>query len=173
MCFLPVVLVCIFFLARSTLILLGYLKGPIVHAFEKYGEQETLFLPLIPILFWSGLLAATIGSWAVTYTDLAFPLMTIGVGSMLFAAYSYQNYDITVKWHYRLFRLPHWYHELRSRTTRYERRRIAYAWLRMPWRARLYYNSDDRAFFVWADFIIMGTVVDEEDELTQSHIPER
>ncbi|MBI5670336.1 MAG: hypothetical protein HZC41_20275 [Chloroflexi bacterium] len=151
-------------IARSTLILIGYLKGPIIHTFERYGEQETLYLPLVPLVFWAGLLAFTLGTWAVSYMNLSYPLVGLGFLSMLFAAFSFQNYEITVKWHYRFFRLPQWYHELRERTTRYERRRIAYAWLRMPWRARLTYNSDDRAFFIWADFIIMGTVLDEEDE---------
>lgn len=165
MCFLPLAFVCIIFIARSALIMIGYLKSPVIHTFERYGETETLYMPLVPLLFWSGLLAATVGTWSPAYLQISFPLVGLGFLSMVFAVFSYQSYEFTVKWHYRFLRLPRWYHELRERTTRYERRRIAYAWLRMPWRAQLIYNSDDRAFFIWADYIIMGTTMDEEDEL--------
>lgn len=164
MVFLPVALVCLFFIARSVLILAGYLKGPIIHTFERYGEQETLYTPLVPLLFWSGLLSLTIGTWTAGLLPLSFPMVMLGFFAIIAAGFSYQNHEAAIRWHYRLFRLPHWYHELRDRTTRYERRRIAYAWLRMPWRAQLFYNSDDRAFSLWADFIIIGTTMDEEDE---------
>ncbi len=167
MFFLALALICILFLARSALILMGYLKSPIIHAFERYGETEPLYLPVVPLLFWAGMLSIALGAWAPGYLQLSFPLIGLGLLSILFAVFSYQNYETTIRWHYRFFRLPRWYHELRDRTTRYERRRIAYAWLRMPWRAQLIYNSDDRAFFIWADYIIMGTTMDEEDDLMQ------
>jgi hypothetical protein len=130
-----------------------------------------LYMPLIPLLFWGGLFLMTLGMWASTaYINLSFPMMALGFGGILIAVLTFQNYDLALKWHYRLLHLPRWYHELRERTTRYERRRIAYAWIRMPWRAQLSYNSDDRAFFIWADFIIMGTTMDEEDEMfTAAH----
>ena len=52
---------------------------------------------------------------------------------------------------------PRWIHELREYTTRDERRRIAYNWLRLPLRTRLHYNSDDRAFMLWADLLVLST----------------
>jgi hypothetical protein len=47
--------------------------------------------------------------------------------------------------------------ELVGRTTRAERRRLAYMWLRLPAKLRLIYNSNDRAFMEWADMVILST----------------
>ncbi len=67
--------------------------------------------------------------------------------------------------------LPHWYVELRERTTREERRRIAYMWLCLPRSTRLHYNGSDRNFQIWADQVILATisqtVEDQEAALLQ------
>jgi len=76
------------------------------------------------------------------------------------ASYTYPQ--ISKKINLKLMRFPRWYHELRERTTRYERRRIGYMWLHLPLRARLTYNSSDSLFLLWADFVIMGTIREEE-----------
>lgn len=165
MIFAPITLVCLFLLLRSVLILIGWLKGPIIQTFEKYGDQETPCLPLISVTLWSGVLLIMLGTWLSSYTYLSPPLTCLGGMTVFAVLLAYQHIEAVQQWHYRLARLPRWYHELRERTTRYERRRIAYMWLRMPWRARLFYSSDDRAFLLWADYIIMGTTMDEEDEL--------
>ena len=39
---------------------------------------------------------------------------------------------------------------------------LAYMWLHLPLRAQLSYNSSDTMFMVWADFVIMGTIREEE-----------
>jgi hypothetical protein len=161
----PVVLVSIFFLARSTLIVIGWLKSPVIRTFEQYGDPEPIYMPLTGLLFWAGVLAMALGAWASVLANLSFPLIVLGFLLILTTLLIFQHPERAAPWYYRLFKLPRWYHQLRDRTTRYERRRIAYAWLRMPWRAQLAYNSDDRAFFIWADYIIMGTVMDEEDAL--------
>lgn len=150
------------FLGRHCLVLFGWLKGPILRECEKYGGDEAYYLALLPLLLWGGVFTITLGAWLSAFVGLSFPLTGLGVAMILAALAGYNSPTVAARWH-RLVRLPRWYHELLDRTDRYERRRIAYMWLRLPWRARLAYNGDDRAFFVWVDLIVMGTVLDEED----------
>lgn len=161
--FLLVFFVSLFFLGRSVLIIMGLYKDPVIKTFEHYGPEEKMYLPLIPLLFWSGVFLFTLGTLLSVYTRLTFPLIALALISIILSAVGYQNTDLAVRWNYGLFKYPHWLHELRERTTRYERRRIAYMWLTLPKRLRLIYNSADRWFFLWADFVIMGTITDEED----------
>jgi hypothetical protein len=53
---------------------------------------------------------------------------------------------------------PGWHGRFMETTSRWERRRIAYMWLRLPLRTRLLYNANDRLFFVWAEQVIVSTV---------------
>ncbi len=156
-------------LARHVLILFGWLKEPILHQCEKYGDEEAYYLSLLPLLVWGGVFTITLSAWMSALIGLSFPLAGLGVVMILAALVGYNSPKAAAQWH-RLARLPRWYYELLDRTDRYERRRIAYMWLRLPWRARLAYNSDDCAFFVWVDLIVMGTVLDEEDPAV---MPER
>ncbi|HEX2907900.1 MAG TPA: hypothetical protein VHO69_13610 [Phototrophicaceae bacterium] len=169
MCFIPVILISFVFLARSTLILIGWIKGPIIRSFEKYGDQEAPYLPLIPLLLWGGVFAMAVGSWGTGYLPLAFPLIALGFIAIIAALLAYENTPRVAHLHNRLIKTPYWYHALRERTTRYERRRIAYAWLRMPWRTRMAFNTNDHSFFIWADFVIMSTVMEEEDKFVKTY----
>lgn len=153
---------CIIFLIRSTLILLGFLKDPILQTFSEYGPREKLYMPGQLLLVWGGGLSFCAGLWAAPYAGLSGTLCTFGILMMLVAALGYTYAEQAEKIHLRLLKYPLWYHELRERTTRYERRRIGYMWLDLPLRARLTYNSSDRAFLIWADFVIMGTIREEE-----------
>jgi hypothetical protein len=100
--------------------------------------------------------------WAAPISRLSFLLTFLGLSAGLLAGACYNNYPVAEKYHFMFLPYPRWYHELRERTTRYERRRIGFMWLHLPARARLSYNSSDRWFFIWADFIIMGTIREEE-----------
>lgn len=151
-----------FFFVRSVLILLGLYKAPIIHTFAEYGPRENLYLPALPIFAWSGALLFLSGMWAAPVNRLSFILTALGLFMAVLTAFGYNNYATAEKYHSRILPYPRWYHELRERTTRYERRRIGFMWLHLPARARLSYNSSDRLFFTWADFIIMGTIRDEE-----------
>lgn len=153
-----------FFLVRSALILLGLYKEPIIRTFAAYGPRENLYLPALPIFAWSGALLFLSGMWAAPVSKLSFILSTLGVFLAFLTVLGYNNYPAAEKYHTMLLRYPRWYHELRERTTRYERRRIGFMWLHLPPRARLSYNSSDRLFFTWADFIIMGTIREEEPD---------
>ncbi len=152
----------IVFLVRSTLILVGYLKEPILHTFSEYGPREKLYMPAQPLLAWSGALSVCAGMWAARYESLSSTLIILGILAEIVVALGYTYGEQAEKIHLKLLKYPIWYHDLRERTTRYERRRIGYMWLTLPLRARLSYNSSDRMFMIWADFVIMGTVREEE-----------
>lgn len=155
--------VSIFFLVRSLLICIGLLKDPILEACERYGPVEFRYLPLLPVLVWTGMLLITLGAWLSAVLRIILPLHVPGLLVLLLAALGYRYYEILADWHYRWLKYPRWFHDLRERTTRYERRRIAYAWHRLPWRLRLAYNSNSEAFQIWADFVIMSTVWEVEE----------
>jgi hypothetical protein len=61
---------------------------------------------------------------------------------------------------------PIWHRKLRDYTSRYERRRIGYLWLRLPPHLRALLNRHDEIFLQWADFVVMGSVM-EEDFVTE------
>ena len=152
----------IFFLLRSFLIFFGLLKDPILRSFEEYGPEEKLYLPALPLMVWSGALLLLVGLWVAAYPGFAYTLNGVGIILLIAAGLAYNNYDRATYYHSILIRLPRWEHELRQNTTRYERRRIAFMWLYLPRRLRLTYNSSDKLFFLWADFVIMGTVREDE-----------
>jgi hypothetical protein len=151
-------------LGRSALVLIGLYKDPILWTFEQYGPDERLPLPLVTVAAWLGGFLIAIGLWISLYIRVKFPLTEAGVVILLLAGTCYYYYSFIWKWYYRVIPYPRWHHELLGRTTRYERRRIAYMWLHLPWRLRLMYNSSDKNFFVWADFVIMGTIREEDVE---------
>ncbi len=159
--------VCIFFLVRSILVFIGLLKDPILEACEQYGPTEYLYIPILPIVVWSGMVLLSMGGWLWTMLRVPSPLLIPGLVVLLIAGFGYRYYDTVAAWHYRWLKYPRWFFELREYTTRYERRRIAYGWDRLPWRLRLAYNSNSDAFRIWADFVVMSTVweVEEAEEM--------
>ncbi|MBI1278144.1 MAG: hypothetical protein GC179_08455 [Anaerolineaceae bacterium] len=152
----------ILFLVRSTLILLGYFKEPIIRVFSEYGPHEKLYMVGLGVLAWGGVLSFCGGLWAASYPKLSVTLTMLGIVMLLTVGLGYTYNEQAEKLHLKILRYPRWYHELRERTTRYERRRIGYMWLHLPLRARLSYNSSDTMFMLWADFVIMGTIREEE-----------
>jgi len=154
--------ICMVFLLRTILIAMGLYKNPLLDSFSVYGPAERPYLVGLPLLVWNGLMLLVVGSWAASFPSFSFALSAVGVLMGFLALLGYNSYDSAIRWHLRWFPFPLWYHELTERTTRYERRRIAFMWLHLPFKMRLTYNSSDRAFFIWADFVIMGTVREEE-----------
>jgi hypothetical protein len=156
-------------LGRSALIVIGLYKDPILWTFEQYGPDERLPLPLVTLAAWIGALLIILGFWTSFYVPVPFPLISAGVATMVLAGACFYYYSVIWKAYYRVISFPRWHHELLERTSRYERRRIAYMWLHLPWRLRLIYNSSDPAFFNWADFVIIGTIREEESEVYDEH----
>ncbi len=155
MCVPVLLLFSVILLARMVLIVLGLLKGPVLRAFEKYGAQEEPYNALPALLLWLGCTGLSLGMWVQAVVPRALlPLESMGVILILAAYLTRQMPSFSSQF----FPYPRWYVELRDRTARSERRRIAYMWLHLSWRARIYYNSSDRAFLQWADFIILSTL---------------
>jgi len=151
-------------LMRSVLIVLGLYKDPILWTFEQYGPDERLPLPVVTLMAWAGAMCIALGLWTALFVPVPFPLINVGVLLLVAAGACFNYYQHIWKWYYRVIPYPRWHHELLDRTTRYERRRIAYMWLHLPARLHLLYNSSDRAFMIWADFVIIGTIREEDAE---------
>lgn len=157
---------CAALLARELLIVAGLLKDPILRAFEKYGDTESIYYPLPGLLLWFGLLLFGLGLLVGPVLGSVAPLVLPALGLTGAALWCYQHPELARRYPDLLMRYPRWYAELRERTSRYERRRLAYLWLTLPRRLRLRYNGSDRAFNHWADLVIMATMrYDEQASL--------
>ena len=155
MCIRLLHLISAFFMTRMLFVTWGLLKGPILIHFERYGDAEARYSPLPALLFWIGLFMQLSGIYMeAVVTGAFYSLETLGLLCLLGAYLTYRMPGLTR----RLFPFPRWYVDLWSRTSRSERRRIAFMWLRISWKARMRYNSNDRAFLEWADYIILSTL---------------
>jgi len=170
-------LVSMAFLVVLIMIAAGYYKEPVLRCFERYAELDDSFY-LLPLLL-LGMGTFTIFGGLLFSLAVAprFPAVAIGIGILLLAYIAHSHKDI-MRAHSQIFlALPRWYVELRERTTREERRRIAYMWLCLPPRMRLHLNGSDYHFLLWADQVILGTVTqtveDQEAALeNRSYIPD-
>ena len=150
-------------LLRIGLILIGLLKGPILATFEKYGDQENIYYPLPSILLWSGLLVLTTTALIAERMNVFLPGGFVGILMMGLAYLAYTHPEIAQQYPQIFMSYPRWYFDLRERTSRYERRRLAYMWLWLPRRLRLIYNGSDAAFNQWADLVILATMRFEDN----------
>lgn len=156
---------CLAFLARTTLIMAGLLKDPILRLCRKYGDDETIYNPMLPLFISTGILLIVGSLWIGTYSDIGWVAFWFGILMCVAAWMTHERNEFIMRYERLFLMYPHWYAELRERTSRYERRRISYMWLRLPWRLRLFYNSHDGAFWAWADMVIMGAFqADGEDK---------
>jgi len=150
------------------LIAIGYFKDPVLRQFERYAEQDDSFHLLPSVLFAMGLVALFSGMlFSATVAPRYSPLLMALV--LLFLAYVARANRKRMNAFPELFlAFPRWYADLRQRTTREERRRIAYMWLCLPRRMRLHLDGSDRHFLIWADQVILATVTQtvEDQEAT-------
>ncbi len=143
-------------LARLGLVATGKFKDPLLAQFERYGGAELTFNLIPSALMWTGL-ALMCGQGALSpflllpgsMTFFGFLFFVIGGGIFLL--------EPDLRDHISNFSpRPPWYRKLLTYTSRTERRQIAYMWLRLPRRTRLRYNVNDKAFYQWADLIVMS-----------------
>lgn len=157
------------FLVALILIAVGLYKDPILHHFERYAEADDSFY-LLPLLLLAGGLFAISGGILFSATVAPhFPAFLLG-GILLLLAYLAREYRRYMQMYPQIFlSFPRWYAELSERTTREERRRIAYMWLCLPRSMRSHLNGSDRHFMIWADQVILATVTQTvEDQEAKS-----
>jgi hypothetical protein len=145
------------YLMWHTLVLIGMLKGPILRKYEKYGDDEPFYYPL-PGMFIAAAVLSVVGGHVIAPVTRIWCL-PFGPGVIL-AGVGWLVWDrkFIAQKHPEIFQAyPRWCRELREYTSRLERRRIAYMWLRLPFRTRLVLNSNDRAFLLWADMVVVAT----------------
>src|SRR5262245_13381700 len=100
--------VSVFFLIRSILVFIGLIKEPILEASEKYGPDEFLYIPLLPIIVWSGMVMLMFGAWLWSLMRLPSPLLVPGLLTLLVAGFCYRYYETVAEWHFRLLKYPRW-----------------------------------------------------------------
>ncbi len=146
------------FLIAIILIAAGLYKDPVLRSFEQYAERDDSFHLLPPLLLGMGLFAIFGGVLFSEVVAPRYPPLILGVIFLLLAAFA-RDRRAEMSMHPEIFlAFPRWYADLRARTTREERRHIAYMWLCLPQRMRLHLNGSDRHFRLWADQVILATV---------------
>ena len=138
-------------LVRSFLIVLGYYKDPVLRSFEVYGS-EVIYSPILGLIFWS-MLAAGFAFLTIFGVSVVLVLVMLAFIPVVLIYPRFADY---VRAHPSTFLMyPRWYARLMDLTSRDERRRMAYLWLRLPLRTRLLYNTHDAHFEQWADLVLM------------------
>lgn len=165
------------YLIVVVLIAAGLYKDPILRHFERYAEFDDSFHLLPPLLLGMGLFAIFGGILFTATVAPRYPPLLLGILFLVLAYLARERHE-RLNAHPELFlAFPRWYAELRERTTREERRRIAYMWLSLPRSMRLHLSGSDRHFLVWADLVILATVTqtveDQEAKVErQNYIPD-
>ena len=142
---------------RTVLVITGLYKDPILRAFEKYGGDEDYYYPLPPFAAWLGAFLIVTDFWFTTFLGNFHTFTLIGGLLIVCAAITSQYPEIMNDRPQWFLVYTRWLYEIRERTTRHERRRLAYMWLRLPWKLRVIYNSNEAAFNHWADMVILST----------------
>ncbi len=144
-------------LMRVVIIAVGMLKEPVLTAMARYESIDAFYLLplfLLMITIFIGSISGLVGMFQPTARFglvLAIPLA-------IFSYMAFAAHPLASRYPHIMCPLPRWYADLRAETTREERRRIAYMWLRLPLRNRLRYNISNTHFRLWCDLVILGTV---------------
>jgi hypothetical protein len=146
------------YLVVVILVAAGLYKDPVLRQFEHYAEEDDSFHLLPSMLLGAGLFSLTGGVLFSATLAPRFPTIVLGM-LFLLAAYTARMQREKLNRYPQIFlTFPRWYAELRERTTREERRKIAYMWLCLPRSMRLHLNGSDHHFTTWADQVILATV---------------
>jgi hypothetical protein len=141
-------------LARSVMIMLGVYKDPILHSLEDYGTDKR-YSPLVELVVWVGV-SLIIFLFGIADTSI------ILIGCVMLtipATMIYPRMDGYIQRYPHVFLFyPSWYNRLLRTTSREEQRRIAYMWLRLPFRTRILYSTHDAFFHQWTDLVLLSMV---------------
>lgn len=150
-------------LVRAVMIAAGLHKGPVMAFLAQYTSDDTYYV--LPGVFgW-----LTLFLWAGA-TSLAFieprtagaQVLAVPAALLTLAAWAARGAAGTT-WPW-LTALPAWLNEMSAFTTREERRRIAFLWMRLPKQAQLHYSVSAYHFHLWCDLVILGTVTQTMDD---------
>ncbi len=168
-----VLLICLFFTFRALVIIGGWWKEPILRTFRNYGS-EVRYYPLAHFLAW---FCASLMMMIMILSPRRTPtIILLWAMALFFTIMWVRNYPDTARTLLdRLPIYPLWHRRLREYTSRYERRRIGYLWLYLPSHLRALLNRHDEIFLQWADFVVMGAVLEEDhsvDRFEASYLEE-
>ncbi len=161
------------YFVRNLLIAMGWLKSPLLRLFERYGVGDDSYTVLPELVLSFALLTFAITS-VVAEGFFSTPLPAVLLVLLyIFGWGVFRSKQFARRFPALFMALPLWYSELRERTSREERRRIAYRWLSLPRSTRSAYSANDHAFNLWADLVIIGTITHTvEDDETLASAPE-
>lgn len=167
----------VIFLGWVVLIAAGFYKDPVLRHFERYAERDDSFCLVTPMLFGLGTLAFCGGFLFTEAVAPRFPTFLFSFIFLIAALWTRENQRMLTAHPQIFLAFPRWYAELRERTTREERRHIAYMWLALPRSMRLHLNGSDHHFMIWADHVILATVTQtvedqEADNELRQYIPD-
>jgi hypothetical protein len=141
----------------------GLYKDPLLARFRVYGKEQHHY-PVCRFLdifsAWCLMMASMLDALTVRtrHTNDFAPALFLILGVMaLGMSVSARRKPVLRE------ALPRWYFTLLRTANRHERRRIAFAWLRIPRRMRWRLNSDQKAFGTWADTVRMTVTYGARD----------
>jgi hypothetical protein len=128
-------------------------KDPMLSRFRMYGAERRYypfcrFLALLGA--WGLMVASMLDALTIRtrHTNSFAPAIFLALAIMALAASLAARQIPALR-----EALPRWYFALLRTANRHERRRIAFAWLRIPRKMRWRLNGDQRAFMTWADTV--------------------
>lgn len=139
-------------LLRAFLVVLGIHKTPVLHHFERYGE-EGHYSPMLDFILWAAINAL----YSLIFFLEMDHFLLLFIISLPVLVWLYRQVDEWVKRYPEFFaRYPRWYYRMLVDASREERRRIAYLWLRLPVRTRLLYSARDEFFHQWVELVLLS-----------------
>jgi hypothetical protein len=152
-----IIFVCVLLLLRYGMAAAGLWKDSVLRASQRYDVDDTYYV-LPGVLLSLGVLIIAASLLIGLLEPRAERSVVIGFLFVVLAYFAFIFRD-NAREHPEIFcSLPRWYVDLRAVTTREERRRLAFLWLRLPLRMRMRYNLSHHHFWLWADLVILGTI---------------
>jgi hypothetical protein len=161
------------YLLRMVMILAGWLKSPVLRRFERYTAFDDAFYPLPALLTASGAFVLCVGVLMREVAGTDYPAHTPGLVVLFLAFIAYRSFETAKRFPHVFLALPRWYVDLRERTNRTERRRIAYLWLMLPAGVRRYYEWQTPAFNQWVDLVIVSTSAQTFEDIMRAVVSGR
>jgi hypothetical protein len=135
-------------------VLLGLYKDSLMAHFRHYGEEQRIY-PLPRFML-------ALGAFIMVLTPMLVNSLT-GAAFVAFAAIVIIASAAIGRLPQLQASLPRWYFSLLTITTREERRAIAYAWMRLPFKTRLRLNGDSYAFQIFIDEMRLTVIYGARD----------